>query len=156
MEIERSNRAKAEKARQAMSRELEELGERLEESGNATATQIELNRKREAELAKLKEDFESGALNHEKNKINPLWFAVPACLDAIDSCLNFMGLMLITASTFQILENLAVVYVVILSVVLLGKRYAWVQITAVLGVLGGLLLVSQAEIEEEEAEAQVE
>ena len=93
--------------------------------------------------------------NHEKNKINPLWFAVPACLDAIDSCLNFMGLMLITASTFQILENLAVVYVVILSVVLLGKRYAWVQITAVLGVLGGLLLVSQAEIEEEEAEAQV-
>ena len=93
--------------------------------------------------------------NHEKNKINPLWFAVPACLDAIDSCLNFMGLMLITASTFQILENLAVVYVVILSVILLGKRYACVQIIAVLSVLGGLLLVSQAEIEEEEVESEM-
>ena len=30
LEIERSNRGKAEKARQAMTRELEELGERLE------------------------------------------------------------------------------------------------------------------------------
>ena len=53
-----------------MSRELEELGERLEESGNATATQIELNRKREAELSKLKEEFETGALNHESALAN--------------------------------------------------------------------------------------
>ena len=44
--MERGNRAKAEKTRQLLSRELEELGEKLEESGNATATQIELNRKR--------------------------------------------------------------------------------------------------------------
>ncbi len=41
------------------------MGEKLEESGNATATQIELNRKREAELAKLKEDHDSAALQHE-------------------------------------------------------------------------------------------
>ena len=39
MEIERGNRAKAEKQRQLLSRELEEIGEKLEESGNATATQ---------------------------------------------------------------------------------------------------------------------
>ncbi len=42
--MERNNRAKAEKARQALSRDLEEMGEKLEESGNATATQMELNR----------------------------------------------------------------------------------------------------------------
>ena len=48
-----------------MSRELEELGERLEESGNATATQMELNRKRESELARLKEEYDSGSLQHE-------------------------------------------------------------------------------------------
>ena len=65
LEQERANRAKAEKARQILSRELEDLGEKLEESGNATATQIELNRKRESELAKLKEDYDSGALQHE-------------------------------------------------------------------------------------------
>ena len=39
LEMERGSRTKAEKSRQALSRELEELGERLEESGNATATQ---------------------------------------------------------------------------------------------------------------------
>ena len=38
--MERGSRTKAEKSRQALSRELEELGERLEESGNATATQV--------------------------------------------------------------------------------------------------------------------
>ena len=35
--------------------------------GNATSTQIELNRKREAELARLKEDLESHALQHESS-----------------------------------------------------------------------------------------
>ena len=42
LEIERNSRTKAEKTRQTLSRELEELGERLEESGNATATQVNL------------------------------------------------------------------------------------------------------------------
>ena len=40
LELERGSRAKAERTRQTLSRELEELGERLEESGNATATQV--------------------------------------------------------------------------------------------------------------------
>ena len=61
-----------------------------------------------------------------------------------------MGLMLITASTFQILENLAVVYVVVLSVVLLRTRYVCVQLVAVFSVLGGLALVTIAEIKDEE------
>lgn len=43
LESERVNRGKAERTRQALSRELEELGERLEESGNATATQVDPN-----------------------------------------------------------------------------------------------------------------
>ncbi len=41
--MERGSRAKAERTRQTLSRELEELGERLEESGNATATQVTNN-----------------------------------------------------------------------------------------------------------------
>merc|ERR1719434_526468 len=52
--IERQNRAKAEKNRSLLSRDIEDLGQRLEDAGNNTATQIELNKKREAELAKLK------------------------------------------------------------------------------------------------------
>merc|ERR1712038_1110769 len=51
--IERQNRAKAEKNRSLLSRDIEDLGQKLEDAGNNTATQIELNKKREAELAKL-------------------------------------------------------------------------------------------------------
>ena len=52
MELERGSRSKAEKSRQFLTRELEDIAAKLEESGNATATQIELNRKREAELTR--------------------------------------------------------------------------------------------------------
>ena len=36
-----------------MARELDELGERLEEAGGATVAQLDLNRKRESELTKV-------------------------------------------------------------------------------------------------------
>ena len=65
LEIERGQRSKAEKSRQVLTRELEDIAAKLEESGNATATQIELNRKRETELARLKEELENHALQHE-------------------------------------------------------------------------------------------
>ena len=56
--IERTSRAKAEKNRSLLSRDLEDLGTRLEEAGSNTSTQIELNKKREAELMKLKSELE--------------------------------------------------------------------------------------------------
>merc|ERR1712242_341438 len=63
--IERSNRAKAEKNRSLLSRDIEDLGQKLEDAGNNTSTQIELNKKREAELAKLKAELEESNINHE-------------------------------------------------------------------------------------------
>ncbi len=63
--IERQNRAKAEKTRSALSRDIEDLAEKLEDAGNNTATQIELNKKREAELLKLKNDLEESNIAHE-------------------------------------------------------------------------------------------
>merc|ERR1711935_550438 len=54
--IERQNRAKAEKNRSALSKDIEDLAEKLEDAGNNTATQVELNKKREGELLKLKND----------------------------------------------------------------------------------------------------
>lgn len=48
-----------------MSRELEEISERLEEAGGATSAQIELNKKREAEFQKMRRDLEESALQHE-------------------------------------------------------------------------------------------
>lgn len=55
----------AEKARSELQRELEELSERLDEAGGATAAQVEMNKKREAELAKLRRDLEESNMNHE-------------------------------------------------------------------------------------------
>merc|ERR1711899_472349 len=63
--IERTNRAKAEKNRAGLSRDIEDLASRLEDAGNSTATQIELNKKREAELAKLKAELEESNIAHE-------------------------------------------------------------------------------------------
>merc|ERR1712079_919131 len=63
--IERQNRAKAEKNRSLLSRDIEDLGQKLEDAGNNTSTQIELNKKREAELAKLKGELEESNIAHE-------------------------------------------------------------------------------------------
>merc|ERR1711884_146104 len=63
--IERQNRAKAEKNRATLSRDIEDLASRLEDAGNNTATQIELNKKRESELAKLKSELEESNIAHE-------------------------------------------------------------------------------------------
>merc|ERR1719507_136170 len=63
--IERQARAKAEKNRAGLSRDIEDFAEKLEDAGNNTATQIELNKKRESELAKLKAELDEINFNHE-------------------------------------------------------------------------------------------
>merc|ERR1719283_835694 len=63
--IERANRAKAEKSRSVLKKDLEELGSKLEEAGANTATQVELNKKREGELARLKGELEEHNIAHE-------------------------------------------------------------------------------------------
>uniref|UniRef100_A0A3P9JF71 Myosin, heavy chain b n=1 Tax=Oryzias latipes TaxID=8090 RepID=A0A3P9JF71_ORYLA len=65
IEAERAARAKVEKQRADLSRELEEISERLEEAGGATSAQIEMNKKREAEFQKLRRDLEESTLQHE-------------------------------------------------------------------------------------------
>merc|ERR1712060_763411 len=65
LSIERGNRAKAEKSRSMGKKDLEDLGSRLEEAGANTATQVELNKKREAELARLKGELEELNIAHE-------------------------------------------------------------------------------------------
>merc|ERR1719334_300398 len=65
LHIERQNRAKAEKNRTTVSKDIQDLGSRLEEAGSNTSTQIELNKKREAELLKLKGELEEANIAHE-------------------------------------------------------------------------------------------
>merc|ERR1711899_59464 len=70
LEAERQARAKAEKKRSELAREYEQLGERLIESSGATSAQIELNKKREMELAKLRKDIEEAHIQQEATLMN--------------------------------------------------------------------------------------
>merc|ERR1712136_738058 len=53
LEAERQARAKAERQRSDLAKELDQLGDRLGEASGATSAQLELNKKREAEVGKL-------------------------------------------------------------------------------------------------------
>merc|ERR1719173_156703 len=63
--VERGNRSKAEKSRTMLKKDIEDIASRLEEAGSNTATQVELNKKREAELARLKAGLEELNIAHE-------------------------------------------------------------------------------------------
>merc|ERR1719340_70184 len=69
LEAERQARAKAERQRSDLARELESLGERLNEAGGATHAQVELNKKRENEIGKLRKDLEEANIQHETTLI---------------------------------------------------------------------------------------
>lgn len=63
-EAERAHQAKVEKQKADL--EHEEISERLEEAGGATAAQIEIIKTREAKFQKLHHDLEVSTLHHEE------------------------------------------------------------------------------------------
>merc|ERR1711970_123998 len=65
LEAERQARAKAEKQRSDLAREIDGLGDRYNEATGATAAQVELNKKREAEIARLRKDVEEANIQQE-------------------------------------------------------------------------------------------
>merc|ERR1712121_361873 len=58
LEAERQARAKAERQRSDLAREMESLGERLNEASGATAAQVELNKKESQKVSKMRKDLE--------------------------------------------------------------------------------------------------
>merc|ERR1719278_83740 len=65
LEAERQARSKAERQRSDLAREMESLGERLNEATGTTHAQIELNKKRESEVTKLRKDLEEARIQHD-------------------------------------------------------------------------------------------
>merc|ERR1712001_480323 len=65
LEAERQARSKAGKQKSTIARDLDDLTERLEEAGGATMAQVDLNKKREAEIGKLRRDLEEANIQHD-------------------------------------------------------------------------------------------
>merc|ERR1719249_81259 len=70
LEAERQARAKAERQRSDLAREMESLGERLNEASGATSAQVELNKKRESEVSKLRKDLEECRIQHDATLVS--------------------------------------------------------------------------------------
>ena len=70
LQVERGNRAKAEKNRSLLKKDIEDVSARLDEAGSNTATQVELNKKREAELARIRGELEQLNIAHESKLMN--------------------------------------------------------------------------------------
>jgi len=70
LEAERQARAKAERQRSDLAKELENLGERLDDAAGATGAQVELNKKRENEVQKLRKDLEEAHIQQESILMN--------------------------------------------------------------------------------------
>merc|ERR1712213_208954 len=70
LEAERQARAKAERQRSDLAGQMESLGERLNDASGATSAQIELNKKREAEVGKLRKDIEEARIQSESVLLN--------------------------------------------------------------------------------------
>merc|ERR1719481_2451578 len=69
LEAERQARAQAERQRSDLSREIDQLGLRLDEASGATVARVELNKKREAEIVKLRKDVEKAKIDKDKQSI---------------------------------------------------------------------------------------
>ena len=67
-------------------------------------------------------------------------------LDTFGSFLNFTGLMLISASSYQILKMLCMVFVVLLSVIVFRRIYSLTQYLALLVVISGLTIVTLSDV----------
>merc|ERR1719295_1244337 len=65
LEAERQARSQAERQRSDLSREIDQLGGRLDEASGATVAQVELNKKRESEIVKLRKDVEETNISNE-------------------------------------------------------------------------------------------
>ena len=70
MEAERQARSKAERQRSDLAREMESLSERLNEAGGTTAAQIELNKKRESEVTKMRKDLEEAKIQQDATVVS--------------------------------------------------------------------------------------
>ena len=70
LEAERQSRAKSERQKSELVKEMEEMADRLEEASGATAAQMELNKKREIEVGKMRKELEEASIQQESTMLS--------------------------------------------------------------------------------------
>jgi len=79
-------------------------------------------------------------------EINPCWCMLPACLEVCGSFLSFAGLLVVSASSYQILKMLSMIFVILISILVFRRGYGLQQWIAILQVIIGLCVVCAVSI----------
>merc|ERR1719347_1761083 len=79
-------------------------------------------------------------------KFNPLIFLPPALCDMTATSLQYIGLTLTYASSFQMLRGAVIIFTGILSKIFLRRSLAWFKWTGMLFVIGGLVTVGTSDM----------
>jgi len=79
-------------------------------------------------------------------KFNPLIFLPPALCDMTATSLQYIGLTLTYASSFQMLRGAVIIFTGILSKIFLRRNLAWFKWAGMLFVIGGLVTVGTSDM----------
>jgi len=79
-------------------------------------------------------------------KFNPLIFLPPALCDMTATSVQYIGLTLTYASSFQMLRGAVIIFTGILSTIFLRRRLAWFKWAGMVFVIGGLVTVGVSDM----------
>jgi len=79
-------------------------------------------------------------------KFHPLIFLPPALCDMTATSVQYIGLTLTYASSFQMLRGAVIIFTGILSTIFLRRRLAWFKWTGMVFVIGGLVTVGVSDM----------
>ena len=81
-----------------------------------------------------------------KVSYNKIYFAIPGLLDLLGSSCSFFGITMATASTAQMMSAAGIFFTGILSYFFLKRRYTKLQVTGIVCLIAGVILVGLGSI----------
>jgi len=79
-------------------------------------------------------------------KFNPLIFLPPALCDMTATSIQYIGLTLTYASSFQMLRGAVIIFTGLFSTIFLKRKLAWFKWTGMILVIGGLVTVGMSDV----------
>jgi len=107
-------------------------------------------KKRQRELSYLRLESNQTQMNEntveQETPFNPLIFLPPALCDMTATSIQYIGLTLTYASSFQMLRGAVIIFTGILSTIVFRRRLEWFRWTGMIFVIGGLVTVGTTDI----------